>query len=153
MHGPIELLFSYEVGLRMPPEVIGEVPEGIRVNFYLTGGSVSGERLAGRVEAAGADWLLIRRDGIGVVDVRATLTTADGAAVYTHYTGILDAGEDGYAAFLEGRLPPQLPIRTAPRFHTAHAKYRWLNRLQCYSVGTVDLAAARVSYDVYGALT
>lgn len=153
MHGNIEHIFSYDVGLRMPPEVIGEVPEGIRVNFYLTGGSITGERLSGGVEASGADWLLIRKDGIGVVDVRATMTTSDGGLIYTHYNGVLDAGEDGYTAFLEGRLPPQIPIRTAPRFHTAHPSYQWLNRLQCYSVGTVDLVAATVSYDVYGALT
>jgi hypothetical protein len=38
MHGTIAKLFSYDVGLKMPPEVIGEVPEGIRVNFYISGG-------------------------------------------------------------------------------------------------------------------
>ena len=117
MHGTIAKLFSYNAGLKMPPEVIGEVPEGIRLNFYLTGGSISGERLNGRLEPVGADWLLLRRDGIAVVDVRATMVSHDGALIYTHYTGVLDAGPDGYAAFLEGRLPPTMPIRTAPRFH------------------------------------
>lgn len=151
MHGTIAKLFSFDAGLKMPPEVIGEVPEGIRVNFYLTGGSISGERLNGRLEPAGADWLLLRRDGVGVVDVRATMVSNDGALIYTHYTGVLDAGPDGYAAFLEGRLPPTMPIRTAPRFHTAHTDYLWLNRLQAFSVGTVDMGAAKVSYDVYGA--
>jgi hypothetical protein len=42
----IELLFSYTVTLKMPPEVIGPVAEGIRVNFYLDGGEISGPRCA-----------------------------------------------------------------------------------------------------------
>ena len=147
----LEYLFSYNVGLRMPPEVIGEVPEGIRINIYLTGGDISGPRLNGKVEPVGADWLLLRRDGTGVVDVRTTFTTNDGALIYASYLGILDTGEDGYQRFLEGHLPPTIPIRTAPRLQTAHPNYIWLNRLQCYSIGNVDMAASRVSYDVFTA--
>jgi hypothetical protein len=29
-------LFSYTATVRLPPEVIGPVPEGIRANFYVT---------------------------------------------------------------------------------------------------------------------
>ena len=144
-------LFSYEVGLKMPPEVIGEVPEGIRANFYLTGGLIRGPRLQGRVDAVGADWLLLRRDGVGMVDVRTTMVTDDGALIYAAYQGVLDAGENGYRAFLEGRLPPTMPIRTAPRFQTAAPAYAWLNRLQCLGIGSVDMAASKVSYDVFAA--
>ena len=36
----LEYLFSFYVGLKLPPEVIGPVPEGIRANFYLTGGCI-----------------------------------------------------------------------------------------------------------------
>ena len=44
----IEHLFSYTVSLKMPPEVIGPVAEGIRVNFYLAGGEISGPRCASK---------------------------------------------------------------------------------------------------------
>jgi len=151
-YGKIEHIFSYTVGLKMPPEVIGPVAEGIRVNFYLNGGEVRGPRLNGRFLPVGADWLLIRRDGIGLVDVRATIETSDGALIYTAYTGILDPGPDGYDAFGKGTLPPKFPIRTAPRYQTAAAAYAWMNRIQAYGVGEVDLANASVSYDVYAAL-
>src|ERR1017187_5684962 len=97
-----EHIFSYTVSLKMPPEVIGPVAEGIRVNFYLAGGEISGPRGAGKLLPVGADWLLIRKDGIGLVDVRATLEMHDGALVYAAYTGVLDPGLNGYDAFLNG---------------------------------------------------
>ena len=143
-------LCSYTVTLQSP-EVIGPVPEGIRVNFYLTGGNVTGERLRGEVLPAGADWLLIRRDGVGVVDVRATMKTHDGALLYVAYGGLLDLGPDGYERFLRGELPAQIPIRTAPRFQTSHPDYLWLNRLQCIGIGIVEPAKGLVTYDLYSA--
>ena len=38
----MEHLFSYSAMLEMPPEVIGPLPEGLRVNVYVTGGEVEG---------------------------------------------------------------------------------------------------------------
>ena len=96
----LEYLFSFSFGLKLPPEVIGPVPEGIRANFYLAGGSVEGPRLKGKVLPVGADFLLLRKDGIGVLDVRATFETEDGALIYVAYSGTVDAGPDGYERFL-----------------------------------------------------
>ncbi len=110
---------------------------------------MEGERLKGAVLPVGADWLLIRRDGIGVVDVRATMKTDDGALLYVSYGGLLDLGPDGYEKFLRGELPPEIPIRTAPRFQTSHPDYLWLNRLQCFGAGVVEPAKGLVSYDLY----
>jgi hypothetical protein len=148
----LEHICSYTVDLKAPPEVIGPVPEGIRANFYITGGKIEGPRLRGEVLPVGADWLLLRRDGIGRVDVRATLRTHDGALIYGAYTGLVDLGEDGYDRFLSGDLPPSFPIRVAPIYQTAHPAYLWLNRLQCLNVGHVDLGRNRVSYDVFAAV-
>jgi hypothetical protein len=142
-------LCSYIVNLQTPPEVIGPVPEGIRVTFYLTGGRVEGERLKGVILPAGADWLLIRKDGMGVVDVRATIKTDDGALLYVTYGGLLDLGPDGYDKFLRGEMPPEIPIRTAPRIATSHPDYLWLNRVQCFGIGVVEPAKSLVTYDVY----
>jgi hypothetical protein len=151
-HSNFEHLFSYTVSLHMPPEVIGPVPEGIRVTFYLSGGVVTGPRCSGKVLPVGADWLLIRKDGIGVVDVRSTLQTDDGALIYVTYNGVLDPGTDGYEAFLNGTLPAKFPIRTAPRFQTANPVYAWMNRVQAYGVGEVDMVNASVTYHVYAVL-
>ena len=147
----LEYLFSFSFGLKLPPEAIGPVPEGARANFYLAGGPIEGPRLNGKVLPVGADYLLIRRDGVGLLDVRATFETQDGALIYAPYSGTIDAGPDGYERFLANDLPTKMPVRNAPRFQTAHPDYLWLNRLQCFGVGECDLEANRVSYDVYSA--
>jgi len=102
--------------------------------------------------APGRRWLLIRKDGIGLVDVRTTMEMHDGALVYAAYTGVLDPGPNGYEAFLNGTLLPKFPIRTSPRFWTEQPAYQWMNRVQAYGVGEVDLVNAQVTYDVYAAL-
>jgi len=109
-------LFSYTATVRLPPEVIGPVPEGIRANFYGTGGEVLGPRVKGTIEPAGGDWLLIRRDGIGIVDVRATIKTEDGALIYTQISGLEDLGPDGYDKFLCGEFPSRVDIRATSRY-------------------------------------
>ena len=147
----LEYLFSFSFGLKLPPEQIGPVPEGIRANFYLDGGVIDGPRLKGKVLPVGADYLLIRKDGVGILDVRATFETDDGALIYAPYSGTIDAGPDGYQRTLDDNLPTKMPVRCAPRFQTAHEDYVWLNRLQCFGVGECDLGANRVSYDVYAA--
>jgi hypothetical protein len=153
MASPVfEHLFSYSVGLQMPPEVVGPVSEGIRVTFYLTGGEVTGPRCSGKVLPVGADWILLREDGIGLVDVRLTMQMDDGALVYCTYNGVLDPGPDGYKAFLNGTLPVRIPLRIAPRFSTAHPAWAWMNRVQAYGVGVADMSTAVVNYDIYAVL-
>lgn len=119
------------------------------MNFYVTGGEITGNRLNGKVLPVGGDWLTIRRDGVGILDVRATLEMDDGALIYLAYTGILEIGEDGYQRFLEGELPKAPTIRGAPRFLTSHPDYLWLNRLQCVNIGEANLEDYVVNYDLF----
>jgi hypothetical protein len=119
----LEHIMSYSATLA-EPEVIGPVPEGIRVIFYVTGGTITGPKVFGRLRAVGADWLQLRCDGVAILDVRATAETDDGALLYITCGGTIDLGENGYEDFLKGALPPDgTPIRTSPRVHTAHPKY------------------------------
>ena len=53
----MERLFSYTASLEMPPETIGPVPGGVRVNVYITGGEVEGPKLRGKLRPVGADKL------------------------------------------------------------------------------------------------
>jgi hypothetical protein len=144
----LEYVCSYWATLASP-EVVGPVAEGIRVHFYVTAGEVSGPKMRGRLRTVGGDWLLLRTDGVGVLDVRATMELEDGALVYTTYGGVVDLGADGYHQFLKGILPPRPELRIVPRYHTGHPDYLWLNRLQCVGVGTFDVAKLRVNYDIY----
>lgn len=144
----LEHICSYWAVLA-PPEVIGPIPEGLRVNFYVTSGEVSGPKMQGRIRPVGGDWLLIRPDGVGLLDVRATMELDNGALVYTTYGGVVDLGPNGYNLFLQGNLPARADLRIVPRYHTSHADYLWLNRLQCVGVGSADMEHLKVSYDIY----
>ena len=144
----LEHLFSYNAFLDM--EVIGAVAEGVRINFYVTSGEISGPKLRGKLRPVGGDWLTLRSDGVGILDVRATFETDDGALIYTSYSGVADLGEDGYQRFLAGEPPASgLPLRVVPRYQTSHASYTWLNRLQCLGIGQAFLERGEVRYDVY----
>lgn len=144
----LEHVFSYHAQLQ-PPEIIGPVADGLRINFYVSGGEASGPRLSGRLRGAGGDWFTLRTDGVGVLSVRATLETADGALILIEYPGMGDAGDDGHARFLRGEMPLKLPLTTTPKLSCAHPDYAWVNRLIFLGVGEVDLQTLVVSYDVY----
>src|SRR5262245_12552220 len=145
----LEHILSYTGELATPPELIGPLPEGIRVNFYSTGGEVTGPRIRGKVRPVGGDWMTVRRDGVATLDVRTTFETHDAALILVTYSGIIDLGEDGYDKVLRGELPVAAQIRTSPRFATSHPQYLWLNRLHCIGVGEYIAASNHVTYDVY----
>jgi len=146
----LEHLFTYTVGFELPPEFIGPTPDGIRINFSLTDGTVAGPRLNGRIRPGGADFLAIRADGVGLLDLHMTIETGDGALIYLPEPGVLDYGENGYERALEGNLLPNgTPFHTTPRFLTAHPGYRWLNRLQCVGIGQVFPEDGNARCDVY----
>ena len=143
-----EHIFSYR-GTISRPEVIGPVAEGRRVNFYITGGKVEGPKVNGELLPGGGDWMTLRTDGVGIVDVRATIKTHDGALIYTAYSGTMDFGEDGYEKLPKGEVPPVVSIHVAPRYYTSHPDYLWLNRIQCVGIGQSDMSRSEVAYDIY----
>jgi hypothetical protein len=149
---PFEL--EYLAGIAVPlrgPELIGVTPEGIKVNWfwYPDEGIVAGPKLNARVRTVGGDWMTIRRDGVGVMDVRATLETAEGALIYVAYPGYFELGDSGYENFLNQKWPDRASTRTTPRFYTAHPAYQWLNRLQGLGVGEVRMTELVYTYDIY----
>jgi Protein of unknown function (DUF3237) len=145
----LEHILSYTGALAAPPEVIGPVPEGLRVNFYTTGGEITGPRVRGKMRPVGGDWMTVRRDGVAILDVRATLETHDGALILMTYPGVIDLGQEGHDKFLRGELPANAQIRTSPRFVTSHPEYTWLNRLHCIGAGEYVAATNEATYDVY----
>jgi hypothetical protein len=145
----LEHIFSYHISVT-PPEMVGPVPDGMRLNFYITGGEITGPKVVGKVRPSGADWVKVRRDGIGLIDVRAVFETNDGALIYVTVDGTTDLGENGYEQIVAGMPPLGATLfRTFPRFHTAHPQYLWLNRLHCLGIGEAHFDHFRVGYDVY----
>jgi hypothetical protein len=130
-------------------ETIGETPAGIRLNYYALDGTLSGPKLNGRILPRATDAVIVRPDGIGVIQVRATVQTTDGAMLSVEYYGTLELGPDGYKRALANQLPPYPTVCVAPRLTTGHPKYSWLNRLQCVGVGYVAISELRLEYDLF----
>jgi len=109
-----------------PTQDLGAGPRGTGTIFPITGGSFEGPRLRGRVLPGGADWVVVRPDGMAELDLRIALETDDGAPLSMTFVGLRDmqAREQGY-------------FRTLPRFETAAPRYAFLNRL--LAVGRGDL--------------
>lgn len=148
---PVSMMFLGRVKAQLShsPEIIGETPEGLRVNWFLQGGEVYGPKLNAKIRPHGGDWMTIRSDGIGVLGIRATLETPEKALIYTTYSGVFDLGDEGYQNFLNKQWPHAPPLRSTPRFLTEHPKYKWLNRLQCIGIGEVQMSDLLVIYDLY----
>jgi len=145
----MDQIMSYNVTLAAP-EIVGEVSEGFRANFYATGGTISGPKVFGTFKPTGGDWLLMRRDGVAIQDIKATAETNDGALLYLSASGIADRGPNGYSDFLNGVLPASgARIRISPRIWTSHPKYLWLNRLFLIGVGGIFPERSQVALDIY----
>jgi len=117
---------------------LGATPNGHRRIATVSGGSFTGERLRGSIQASpGGDWLLLRPDGVLVLDVRLTLETDDAQLVYMTYRGLRHGPADVIARLNRGEAvdPASYYFRTTPVFETASTKYDWLNRVVAVATG------------------
>lgn len=145
-----EFLFRVTAPIEPDANPVGETPEGLRMMFAIgRGGNVDGPALTGEILHRGGDWMRIRPDGVGIAAIDALIKPVDGGVVLTEYSGIVDFGPDGYRMLAAGGGPKRAPIRLAPRYLTAEPHLRWLNRLQCFAVGEVNLERYLVEYDLY----
>ncbi|HEX2334612.1 MAG TPA: DUF3237 domain-containing protein [Burkholderiales bacterium] len=131
------------------PQELGDTPQGRRRIIAITGGRFSGERLSGRVLPGGADWQLVRPDGVADLDARYTLETSDGALIYVRNRGYRHGPADILKRLASGESvdPGLYYMRTTPRFETGDARYAWLNRIICVASGARRRAA--VDLDVF----
>jgi len=141
----LQPLFKAEISLAAAQE-LGATPQGRRRIIGITGGRFSGERLSGRVLAGGADWQVIRADGVADLDARYTLETSDGALIYVRNRGYRHGPADVLKKLSAGEeVDPSLYyMRTTPRFETGDARYAWLNRIVCVATGARRAAAVEL---------
>jgi hypothetical protein len=115
---------------------VGSEPKGTRVVANVPSLSVTSERLNARLATDdAADWLTTANDGTGLLDVRFTLETDDGAFIYVEY--------QGPANMAEGL------IATAPTFQTGDERYVWLNSVQAVAAGQLNGDTGELVYEVY----
>jgi hypothetical protein len=113
-------------------------PEGGRVDFYLEG-PVTGPKLKGTV--VGVDYLYFRADGRAELHIHAEITTEDGKRIS------LAAG--GVARPERGSSIVQL--RENVTLLTSEREFAWVNGLQLWATGTVDVASGQVHVKAYAA--
>ena len=146
----LQPLLKAEIALDEPLE-LGATPLGRRRIIGIRGGRFSGERLAGRVLAGGADWQVIRADGVADLDARYTLETSDGALIYVRNRGYRHGPAEVIKKLAAGETVDEnlYYMRTTPSFETGDERYAWLNRIVCVATGarrpaTVELEVFEV---------
>ena len=132
----LELLYTSRITIDKPLEV-GQASYGQRRIINITGGSFSGPRLSGKVLPGGADWQIIRSDGVAEVEARYTLETHDGDLIYISNWGYRHGPPEVIKRLNSGEKvdPSEYYFRTLPKFETGSTEYAWLNSLICVAVG------------------
>lgn len=116
---PLTHVLHLEVEVGAPVEV-GRTPAGLRRVVPITGGTVSGPLMTGRVRPGGADFQLIRTDTETVADARYVLESDRGEVVLVENLALRTGSAEDIA-----RLRQDLPVdpariyfRSTPRFET-----------------------------------
>jgi hypothetical protein len=132
----LRLLYRSEVEIDAPL-CVGHLAVGERRIINITGGTFTGPRLNGFILPGGADWQIIRPDGITAVEARYTLKTDDGALIYVDNRGFRHGPPDVMARLAAGEpVDPNLYyFRTTPVFETGAKQYQWLNGIVAVAVG------------------
>lgn len=132
----LRLLFRATVAVG-PALVVGDGPRGLRRIIPIEGGSFEGPRLSGRVLPGGADWQVIRPDGVAEIEARYTLETDNGALIYVRNPGIRTGPKEVMDRLARGERcePSEYYFRTCPVFETGAPQYQWLHRLVAVCAG------------------
>ena len=146
----LELLYRASITVDAP-QMFGPTPQagGERRIINITGGEFSGARLRGQVLAGGADWQVIRGDGVAQLEARFSMRTDDGALFYVRNFGFRHGSPEVIARLFSGEEvdPSTYYFRMTPLVETGDARYAWLNAL--ILVGSGMRTRTHVIYDVY----
>ncbi|WP_404900442.1 DUF3237 domain-containing protein [Priestia filamentosa] len=98
---------------------IGEIPFGLRRIIPITGGTFEGPQIKGIILPGGADWQIVRPDGIREIEARYTLETDCGSKIYVVNKGLING---------QSNNPKTFYFKATPRFEVSGEKYAWLTR-------------------------
>jgi len=134
-----ELEFIFEITATLdPPQELGKTKYGIRRIINITGGTVAGPKINGKVLRGGADWQTVREDGTADLVAKYSLITDDGVIIFVENTGIRTAPGEVLARLAKGEdVPPsEYYMRTSAKMEVASgSKYDWLNKSVIISTG------------------
>jgi hypothetical protein len=130
--------------------VIGMLPEGLRIDAHYDGNVVAGPLAGARVR--GIDYLLIRSDGVGVLDVRETITTPAGHRIAIRAQGYGSLRSEPRVGTEAVPLPdakvtwpdaprPLLGVATC---QTTDPEFLWMNEAMLVFSGTANLGTGKL---------
>jgi hypothetical protein len=117
-------------------EKVGLPSSGIRLDLHLEG-PVTGPRLNGTVK--GIDYLYVRPDGRAELHVHAAITTETGKNVALFADGV--AIRQGTSTVFD--------LRENVTLMSSHPEFSWLNGVQIWASGTVDMSSGQVQVSAY----
>ena len=131
---------------------LGATPYGERRIINIQGGTVEGPRLNGRVLPGGADWQIVRADGVVHLTARYTIESAGGGQILVTSEGYRHGPPDVMAALARDETvePSRYYFRAFMRFETADPQAAWLNMV--LAIGRGSRANRMVHLDVHEVL-
>ena len=115
-----EAEFVFQIRAELEPAVVlGNSSDGQRQATPITGGVFEGPEIKGEILPGGADYQLLRPDGVREIKAIYMIRTDDGELINVTNAGIIVAPEDE-----EG----EPYIMTTPSFRAPVGKYDWLNK-------------------------
>lgn len=120
---------------------VGLVPEGLRMDGHIRGSVPEGIRAG--ATTTGIDYLVMRHDGVGVIDARYIVAGADGVTAAMTIRGFLGEPSPG---LLEAMLDPEfempdadIPLHGAAWFQTMAPQYAFVNHTVFDFTGTINM--------------
>jgi hypothetical protein len=122
--------FFCELKVKLDPAlIVGETPHGTRRIIPIIGGTVEGPKIKGEILNGGADWQILRADGVTELEAHYQFRTDDGTLIYVKNTGIRAATPEIAARLAKGEKVDanEYYFRATPKFEAPKGKYDWVN--------------------------
>jgi hypothetical protein len=125
----------------------GVTPYGERRIINILGGTVEGPKLKGRILPGGADWQIVRNDGVVDLRARYTVETDSGAHILVNSEGLRHGPPEVMERLARDETvdPSLYYFRAFMRFETADPAASWLNRILTVGYGSRENKAVRLA--------
>jgi len=133
----LEHVCDLAVTISAPVEV-GQTVAGLRRMIPITGGTVKGPLLNGKVLAGGADFQLILAGGTQAhLDARYVIELDDSTRVFVQNTALRVASLENSQRIMRGEPvnPADIYFRCQPKLEAADEKWAWLGENQFIGTG------------------
>jgi len=140
MYDPLSVSLEHAFDIRVDFDdkrcIFGPLPGGHSQGYTPTiGGRISGPRLQGHVVPnSGADFAVVRPDGVIEINSHYLLETDDGAKIYISNKGYLVPAKPGEAQVSNGTPQPAY-FRFTPTFKVPAGPHDWLMRTVLLGAG------------------